>query len=118
MTTSIIQTNNQIKLRFITQKRFINTHSIYKNVMEYFTVILENEKRFNAYFKKRFRKSFKYLSKVKFVTFIFCILTTYIDYETYLEFFYSIFEEESLNLAAPKFYSYYSFGFYFNNNYL
>lgn len=113
MATSLKQTNDQIKSRFITQKRLFNTRSIYKNVLEYFSVILEDDKRFYTYFKKRFPKSFKYLPMVKFVTFLFMLITLKIDYQTYLVFFYSIVEKESLIIASPKFYSQYTFGFYF-----
>ena len=113
MTTSPKQTNNQIKLRFITQKRLFNTRSIYKNVLEYLSVILEDEKRFYAYFKKRFPKSFKYLPIVKFVTFLFMLITLKMDYQTYSVLSSSILEEEFLTLAQTKFYSQYSFCFYF-----
>ena len=41
---------NDLKFRVITQKRLFNTRSIYKNVLEYFSIILENDKRFYAYF--------------------------------------------------------------------
>uniref|UniRef100_UPI003001CB00 hypothetical protein n=1 Tax=Cocconeiopsis kantsiensis TaxID=3082010 RepID=UPI003001CB00 len=107
------KTNNQIKFRFITQKRLFNTRSIYKNVLEYFSVILEDDKRFYAYFKKRFPKSFKYLPIVKFVTFLFIFTTLKIDYETYSALYSSMLEEKSLILEPTKFYSHYSFGFYF-----
>ena len=67
-----------------------------------------------VYFKKRFPKSFKYLPIVKFVTFLFILITLKIDYQTYyLVLSSSIFEEESLILASIKFYSQYSFCFYF-----
>ena len=114
MTTFLKQTNDQINFRFITQKKlFNNTRSIYKNVLEYLSVTLEDDKRFYAYFKKRFSKSFKYLPIVKFVTFLFILTTLKMDYQTYSVLSSSILEEESLILAPPKFYSQYSFCFYF-----
>ena len=113
MTTFLKQTNDQIKFRFITQKRLFNTRSIYKNVLEYISVILEDEKRFYAYFKKRFPKSFKYLPIIKFVTFLFILITLKMDYQTYSILSSSRIEEESLIFAPTKFYSQYSFCFYF-----
>ena len=69
-TPEMINFAKQIKLKFITQKKLLNTRSIYKNGFKYLSVILEDEKRFYAYFKKRFPKSFKYLPIIKFVTFL------------------------------------------------
>lgn len=102
----IKQTHNQKKFRF-------NTCSIYKNVSEYLSVILEDDRRFFAYFKKRFPKSFKYLPIVKFVTFLFILTTVNMDYQTYSVLYSCIFEEKSLNLTPTKSYSQYSFFFYF-----
>ena len=101
------------QIKFITQKRLFNTRSIYKNVLEYLSVILEDDKRFYAYFKKRFPKSFKYLPIIKFVTFLFILITLKMDHQTYLVLSSSILEEESLILIPTKFYSQYSFCFYF-----
>ena len=94
------------------QKRLFNTRSTYKNVLEYLSVILEDEKRFHAFFKKRFPKSFKYLPIVKFVIFLSIFITLKMDYQTYSALPSSILEEESLITFPPKFYSQYSFCFY------
>jgi hypothetical protein len=90
-----------------------NLNSIYKNVLEYFSVILEDNRRFRAYFKKRFPKSFKYLPIVKFVTFLFILITLKMDHQTYLVVLTAILEEKSLTPDSIKFFSQYSFCFYF-----
>jgi hypothetical protein len=111
--TFLKQKNDQIKFRLIDQKRLLNTSSIYKNILEYFSVILEDGKRFNAYFKKRFPKSFKYLYIVKFVTFLIMFITLQIDYQTYSVISSSIEEESLIPISVPtKFYSTYSFCLY------
>ena len=74
---------------------------------------MEDKKRFNTYFKKKFPKSFKYLPMVKFVLFLLILLTLKMDYETYSVFSSTILEEESLILAPTEFYSPYLFCFYF-----
>ena len=95
------------------QKRMLSTHSLYKNVFKHFSVILEDEKRFYAYFKKKFPKSFKYLPIIKFVTFLLILITLKMDYQTYSVLSSTILEEESSILDPTKFYSQYSFCFYF-----
>jgi hypothetical protein len=107
VTTTLKQTNDQIKFRFITQKRLFNTRSIYKNVLEYLSVTLEDDRRFSNYFKKRFPKSFKYLPIVKFVTLFFIIpITLGIDYQTYSQVFSSSstldFEKKIFNSCFDK----------------
>ena len=105
---------NQIFFRPINKNPLFNIHSIYKNFLEYLSVTLEDDKRFYVYFKKKFPKSFKYLSIVKLVAFLFILITLKSDYQTYSVLSSSsILEEESLTLASPKFYSQYSFFFYF-----
>jgi hypothetical protein len=102
-----------IKLKFITQNRLFSNRSIYKNVLNHLSVILEDEKRFYAYFKKKFPKSFKYLPIIKFITFLLILITLQMDYQTYSVLSSTILEEKSLILAPTKFYSQYSFCFYF-----
>lgn len=111
MTTSLKPKSYQIKSRLTTQKRLFNSRSIYKNVLEYLYVTLEDDKRFHTYFKKRFPKSFKYLPIVKFVSFLVIFITLKIDYQTYSVL--SSTPEESLIVVQTKLYSPYSFCFYF-----
>jgi hypothetical protein len=73
---------------------------------------LEDDKRFNAYLKKKFPKSFKYLPIIKLVTFMFIFITLKMDYQTYSVLSSTITDEESLNLTSTKFYSQYCFSFY------
>ena len=63
-TPGTINFAKQIKL--ITQKMSSNIRSIYKNVLESLSEVLEDDKRFYAYFEKKFPKSFKYLPIIKF----------------------------------------------------
>ena len=77
-----------------------------------FHVLLEDERRFQVYFKKKFPKSYKYLSIVKILTLLSIVLTANMDYHTYTEFLSSVLREEPLSPAETKSYSKYSFGFY------
>jgi hypothetical protein len=99
--------------QFIAQKRHFSIRSIYKNVLNHLSVILEDEKRFYAYFKKKFPKSFKYLPIIKIITFLLIFITLKMDYQTYSVLSSTILEEKSSTLALTKFYSQYSFCFYF-----
>jgi hypothetical protein len=94
------------------QKELFNKSIVRKNILDYISVILEDRERFNAYYKKRFPRFFKYLFLVKFVALVFIYITLYIDYQTCSSLYYSIVEEKSL-IPNPTFYSYYSFFFYF-----
>lgn len=91
-------------------KKFI---VLYQKASKYLSVLLEDNKRFYVYYKKRFPKSFKYLPICKFLGLIVIFITIYVDYQSYLEYSFSMLEKESLTLAPPKQYSYYSFSFYF-----
>jgi len=102
----------KLKLKCSTHKKMLSTRSIYKIVFNHLSVILEDKKRFNTYFKKKFPKSFKYLPMVKFVLFLLILLTLKMDYETYSVFSSTILEEESSILAPTEFYSTYLFCFY------
>lgn len=100
-------------LNLFTQKQMVSVNSIYKNILNRFSVILEDEKRFYSYYKKRFPKSFKYLPIVKFVTFLSMLFTLEMDYQTYSSILSSTISEEKSLISTPtKFYSKYSFCFY------
>ena len=98
-------------IKFITQKILFNTCSTYKKVSEYLFISLEDEKRFKAYYKKRFPKSFKYLPIVQFLALLSIFVIAYIDSQTYKEYLCSVLQEEPVIPANPKFYSHYIFGF-------
>ena len=84
-------------------------HSVVTNILNTFFIILEDEKRFSAYYKKKFPRSFKYLSVIKFTSFLLLLITVNIDYHTYSTLFYNISQEESVIIDSKEYYSRYSF---------
>ncbi len=105
---------NKNKTIFYIQKKFFNTNSLFykKKVLGYISTVLEDDKRFSAYFQKRFPMSFKYLPIVQFIVLLLMFLTVLMDNETYKVFLSSMLAGESPPVSSVS-YSRYTFGCFF-----